>query len=98
MSSSLSLSGPYAQDTVTEVARIPPQSKLVKTVQFTPANSPTLFQLAVAAAAVHHDSPRYWLFKRQCYWFADVLLQVLGRTYDTPVSNEGQPDTLVSTV
>jgi hypothetical protein len=53
------------------------------------SKSPTLFQLAVAAAAaVHHNGPRYWPFRRQCYWFADVLLQVLARTYRTPNSND----------
>jgi hypothetical protein len=74
---------------VTKVAQIPKGSKHVKTVRFTTTTAPTLFDLAVAAATVHHDSPRYRLFKRQCYWFADVLLQVLARTYQTVDGNDG---------
>ena len=58
---------------------------------FTPARAPTVFQLALAAATVHRDSPRYRLFRRQCYWFADVLLQVLARTYQTIDGDDGNP-------
>jgi hypothetical protein len=58
-------------------------------MRFTPTNAPTLFDLAVAAATVHHDSLRYRLFKRQFFWFVDMLLQVLARTYQTVDSKDG---------
>jgi hypothetical protein len=77
---------------VSVVTRNPSDCGLVKTVTFRHDNMPTLFQLAVAASVVHHDSPRYHLFRSQCYWFADVLLRVLQRTYKATVDHDGNPD------
>ena len=80
-------SGSDAFDTVTEILGIP-EGKLVKALRFTRGNEPTLLQLAIAAATVHDDSPQYRAFGRQCYWFADVLLQVLARRYQSVDSND----------
>jgi hypothetical protein len=55
----------------------------VTTVTFTRGNEPTRLQLAIAAATVHDDSPHYEIFEKQSYWFADMLLQVLARSYET---------------
>jgi hypothetical protein len=60
------------------------------TVMFTPARTLTLFQLVVTASTVHHDSPCYWLFWRQCYWFTDVLLQEPTRP-STAIADDRNP-------
>jgi hypothetical protein len=74
------------------VKSIPPELRVVKTVKFKRTNVPTLYQLAVAASVVNNDSPGYHLFDSQCYWFSNVTLQVLGRTYDVLSSKDVNPD------
>jgi hypothetical protein len=74
------------------VDSVPRELKVVKTVTFKRTNMPTLYQLAVAAFVVNNDSPGYHLFDSQCYWFSDVMLQVLGRTYDVLSSKDANPD------
>ena len=53
----------------------------MRTVKFASARTPTLLQVAVAAATVYFNRPYYHLFANQCYWFSDLLMQVLTITY-----------------
>jgi hypothetical protein len=86
------LSGPEAYDTIVVVKSIPLEWRLVKTMKFKHSNVPTLHQLVVAASVVNNNSPCYHLFDSQCYWFSNVTLQVLGRTYDVLSSKDVNPD------
>jgi hypothetical protein len=74
------------------VKSIPLEWRLVKTVKFKCSNVPTLHQLAVAASVVNNNSPCYHLFDSQCYWFSNVMLQGLRRTYDILSSKDVNPD------
>jgi hypothetical protein len=51
-----------------------------------------LLDLAIAAKVVHDHSDKYQLFKRQCFWYADVIMGVLHKnipgTIHKPSSSE----------
>jgi hypothetical protein len=60
---------------------IPKGHKIVNTFHFKPGKTPTLLELAVAAATVFLFKPYYGLFDNQCYWYSDVLMQILRITF-----------------
>jgi hypothetical protein len=60
---------------------IPKGHSIVKTIDFKSGRIPTLLEAAVAAATVFLFQPYYGLFKHQCYWYSDVLMQVLRITF-----------------
>ena len=40
-----------------------------------------LLDLALVAKVVHDHSDKYELFKRQCFWYADVITGVLEKSF-----------------
>src|ERR1700733_9641215 len=60
---------------------IPKGHRIVQTINFKSGTMPTLLEAAVAAATVFLFKPYYGLFRHQCYWYSDVLMQVLRSTF-----------------
>jgi hypothetical protein len=40
-----------------------------------------LLDLAIVAKVVHDHSDKYQLFKRQCFWYSDVIIGVLQENF-----------------
>ena len=58
------------------------KDECLRTVSFHSCpEKPALFDLALASSVVHDNSPLYRLFRNQCYWFADVVVLVLGDVF-----------------
>jgi hypothetical protein len=60
---------------------IPKGHKIINVVHFKPGRYPTLLELAVASATIFLFKPYYGLFENHCYWYSDVLNQILRITF-----------------
>jgi len=65
-----------AEDTISGVKK--PLGKCVR--QYDPVGL-TLFHTALLASVVHTLAPTYVLFESQCYWFANVMFDVIVALY-----------------
>ncbi|KAH6909237.1 hypothetical protein BKA70DRAFT_1222114 [Coprinopsis sp. MPI-PUGE-AT-0042] len=48
---------------------------------FVPLNPVTILDVAVLARVLHADSPRYELLRRQCFWFAYMIYEIVLRVF-----------------
>ena len=76
-----------AEDTISGVNK---NRKLGKTIrQYDPVGL-TLFHLVLLALVVHKLAPIYSLFESQCYWFANIIFDVIVALY--PSRTQTRPD------
>jgi hypothetical protein len=70
-----------ARDVMQVINSIRKGHKIVNVLHFKLGRNPTLLELAVASATVFLFKPYYGLFKNQCYWYLDTLIQILRITF-----------------
>jgi hypothetical protein len=63
---------------------------LGKSVQQYDPKGLTLFHLVLLALIVHQLAPSYSLFESQCYWFANIIFEVIVAVY--PSRSQHHPD------
>ena len=71
-----------AADTILRMDKLNPND-CIRT--FRPQNLP-LFDLVLLADEIHEHAPLYSLFENQCYWFANLLFEIIVRYYTLPAS------------
>ncbi|KIL58374.1 hypothetical protein M378DRAFT_181284 [Amanita muscaria Koide BX008] len=76
-------------DTVTRINSFPKKTKIIRTIDFNPAERsqrPSLWDLMIISHVVHQDSAYdllYDLLGRQCFWFADMISAILEKWSET---------------
>jgi len=58
--------------------------------RFPPKGLP-FFDVVLLAKVVHEQAPIYSLFRNQCYWFANVIFEVIVQLYSRSASQPGPP-------
>ncbi|KAH6909239.1 hypothetical protein BKA70DRAFT_1426373 [Coprinopsis sp. MPI-PUGE-AT-0042] len=48
---------------------------------FVPRDEVTILDVAVLACVLHTDSPRYELLRRQCFWFAYMIYEIIFKVF-----------------
>ena len=71
-----------AADTISRMDKLNPND-CIRT--FRPQNLP-LFDLVLLADEIHEHAPLYSLFENQCYWFANLLFELIVQYYTLPAS------------
>jgi hypothetical protein len=67
-----------ARDIVSTKAGLPTGDTLMDTLNCRDSEM-ILLDLAIAAKVVHDHSDKYQLLKRQCFWYADVIISILHK-------------------
>ena len=76
-----------AKDIVTTKAGWPTNTDIRLEVLDCRPSDMILLDLAIAAKVVHDHSDRYQVFKRQCFWYSDVIMGVLHNNFPATVRN-----------
>ncbi|KAF8813295.1 hypothetical protein BYT27DRAFT_7206900 [Phlegmacium glaucopus] len=88
--SSLALSKSLPADDHVKTIETWPSDKCIYGLHCSDASA-TLLDLAIVAKVVHDNSSQYRLFKRQCFWYSDVIITVLERSFpEMKVQNRSQ--------
>ncbi|KAF8816364.1 hypothetical protein BYT27DRAFT_7184291 [Phlegmacium glaucopus] len=88
--SSLALSKTLSADDHVKTIEAWPSDKCIYGLDCSNASA-TLLDLAIVAKVVHDNSSQYRLFKRQCFWYSDVIITVLERSFpEMKVQNSSQ--------
>ncbi|KAF8809953.1 hypothetical protein BYT27DRAFT_7187278 [Phlegmacium glaucopus] len=88
--SSLALSKTLPADDHVKTIEAWPSDKCIYGLDCSNASA-TLLDLAIVAKLVHDNSREYRLFKRQCFWYSDVIVTVLERSFhEMKVQNRSQ--------
>ena len=88
-----------ARDHVTKMASWPTGDILIDNIKCQ-GSKMILLHLAIAAKVVHDHNEKYHLFKRQCFWYTDVISGVLEKEFslskakvsDTSLTADHAPD------